>query len=76
MKQQINEFRGAYYFLSNFYSAPVTYRGLHFENNEAAFQAAKCPERMEDFCSLNPSEQRSSGARLNSEPIGNRSRML
>ena len=25
-----------------------------FENNEAAFQAAKCPERMLDFCNLTP----------------------
>ena len=50
----ISEFRGEYYFLSNFYLAPVTYNGMRFENNEAAFQAAKCPERMAEFCYLNP----------------------
>ena len=41
MGVSISEFRGEYYFLSNFYSAPVTYNGMCFENNEAAFQAAK-----------------------------------
>ena len=50
MGVSISEFRGEYYFLSNFYSAPVTYNGMRFENNEAAFQAAKCPERMAEFC--------------------------
>ena len=28
-------------FLSNFYSSPVTYEGLTYLNNEAAFQSAK-----------------------------------
>ena len=53
-----------YYFLSNFYSAPVTYNGMCFENNEAAFQAAKCPERMTEFCRLNPSEAKRLGRRV------------
>ena len=51
MGVSISEFRGEYYFLSNFYSAPVTYNGMCFENNEAAFQAAKCPERMTESSS-------------------------
>lgn len=54
MTESIDEFRGKYFFLSNFYSAPVEYQGYRFENNEAAFQAAKCPERMLDFCGLTP----------------------
>ena len=37
----INEFRGKYYFLSNFYEAPVTWNGITYQNNEAAFQSAK-----------------------------------
>lgn len=37
----INEFRGKYYFLSNFYSSPVTYEGLTYLNNEAAFNQQK-----------------------------------
>lgn len=36
---RINEFKGEYAFLSNFYSAPVEYKGQVFQNNEAAFQA-------------------------------------
>jgi predicted NAD-dependent protein-ADP-ribosyltransferase YbiA (DUF1768 family) len=63
MGVSISEFRGEYYFLSNFYSAPVTYNGMCFENNEAAFQAAKCPERMTEFCRLNPSEAKRLGRR-------------
>lgn len=42
MLRLINEFRGDYYFLSNFYNAPVTYEGITYKNSEAAFQAAKC----------------------------------
>lgn len=38
---QINEFRGDYAFLSNFYPAPVSYMGQTYANNEAAFQAQK-----------------------------------
>ena len=38
---KINEFRGEYYFLSNFYNADVTYQGVIYKNNEAAFQSAK-----------------------------------
>lgn len=37
----IGEFRGKYYFLSNFYEAPVTIDGITYQNNEAAFQAQK-----------------------------------
>lgn len=33
--------RGDYAFLSNFYPAPVCYRGNLYANNEAAFQAQK-----------------------------------
>ena len=62
----INSFKGKYYFLSNFYSAPVTYDGLTFQNNEAAFQAAKCikPELRKQFVNLNPSEAKRSGRRV------------
>ena len=37
----INKFEGKYEFLSNYYIAPVTYNGLTFQSNEAAFQAQK-----------------------------------
>lgn len=61
----INEFKKDYFFLSNFYSAPVVFEGVRYENNEAAFQAAKCPERRMEFCGLNPSEAKQLGRRVN-----------
>lgn len=39
--EKIDKFDGEYSFLSNFYDAPVWYEGLLYQNNEAAFQAAK-----------------------------------
>ena len=58
---QINEFRGDYAFLSNFYPAPVSYMGQTYANNEAAFQAQKTLSAREQrkFCIFrmhNPSE--------------------
>lgn len=58
------EFRGKYFFLSNFYSAPVTYLGKTFKNNEAAFQSAKCPERSNEFLNLSPSDAKRLGRRV------------
>lgn len=64
MGNTISEFKGKYFFLSNFYSAPVTYLGKSFKNNEAAFQSAKCPERSDEFLNLNPSEAKRLGRRV------------
>lgn len=68
MNNTIDEFRGEYFFLSNFYPAPVEYQGYQFQNNEAAFQAAKCPERMIDFCSLTPNRAKRLGRRVTLRP--------
>lgn len=59
----INEFRGKYFFLSNFYAAPVTYKGIKYRNNEAAFQAQKVSdfEKQKEFSNLNPSEAKKKG---------------
>lgn len=59
----INEFRGKYFFLSNFYEAPVTYKGITYRNNEAAFQAQKVRdfEKQKEFSNLNPSEAKKKG---------------
>lgn len=43
--KSIEQFRGEYFFLSNFYEAPVYYNGLLYYNNEAAFQAQKVLDR-------------------------------
>lgn len=68
MSNTIDEFRGRYFFLSNFYTAPVIYQGIRFENNEAAFQAAKCPERMTEFCGLTPNAAKRLGRRVQLRP--------
>ena len=60
----ISSFKGKYAFLSNFFSAPVEYLVYCFENNDAAFQGAKCPERMGEFCNLNPSLAKRLGRRV------------
>ena len=53
----IKEFRGQYYFLSNFYNAKVTWEGITYLNNESAFQSAKVTDydtRLK-FANLDPS---------------------
>ena len=62
----INEFRDDNYFLSNFYECPVTYDGLTYRNNEAAFQAQKCInlKDREQFTTLNSSEAKKLGRRV------------
>lgn len=60
---RIDNFRGKYYFLSNFFSAPILYEGLTYENNESAFQAMKCinPEYRKNFIGLDPSQAKKKG---------------
>lgn len=64
----ISEFTGDYFFLSNFYCAEVVYKGIRYQNNEAAFQAMKCPEMARSFSSLNPSEAKRLGRRVKLRP--------
>lgn len=63
---KISSFRDEYYFLSNFYEAPVTYNGLTYQNNEAAFQAQKTVDEKERilFTKMNPSEAKHAGRRV------------
>lgn len=60
----ISEFKDKYFFLSNFYNCDVEYNGYVFKNNEAAFQAMKCPERIQEFVNLNPSEAKRLGRKV------------
>lgn len=62
----IKEFRGKYFFLSNFYDFPVTYKGVTYLNNEAAFQAQKIldNEKREKFSHLCPSQAKLIGRRV------------
>lgn len=39
---KITNFRGKWFFLSNFYETKVTFEGLMYNNAESAFQAMKC----------------------------------
>ena len=62
----INSFRGKYYFLSNFYETPVTFDGITYRNNEAAFQAQKVlsKEEQTEFSNLNASEAKKLGRKV------------
>lgn len=66
----IDSFRNNYYFLSNFFNAPVTYEGITYQNNEAAFQAAKVLDKniRREFATLNPSEAKRKGRRVQLRP--------
>lgn len=59
----INAFRGEYYFLSNFFEAPVIYEGISYKNNEAAFQSAKVLDKSirKEFSLLDPSSAKRKG---------------
>lgn len=61
--EKITNFRGKYYFLSNFYEAPVEIWNLVFTNNEAAFQSAKLGTVAERgvFVGLLPSDAKKKG---------------
>lgn len=63
---KISEFRGRYDFLSNFYEAPVTYQGITYGSNEAAFQAQKASEEAErqTFSMMGPLEAKRKGRRI------------
>ena len=63
---KINSFRKEFYYLSNFYEIPVTYNGLTYQNNEAAFQAQKTLDEKErmSFTRMNPSEAKHAGRRI------------
>ena len=69
-KPTINCFRNEYYFLSNFWDAPVTYQGLTYQNAEAAFQAQKCvnPEEKPQFTALRSNEAKRLGRHVTLRP--------
>lgn len=62
---KIDNFNGEFRFLSNFYNAPVKYKGLTYQNTEAAFHAQKDEARASEFTELNPSEAKRLGRRVN-----------
>lgn len=50
----IDEFRGEYYFLSNFSESKIVINGITFINGESAFQSFKEIERQSEFANLEP----------------------
>lgn len=70
MTKSIDTFRGKYFFLSNFYNHPVEFQGLVYQNNEAAFQAAKVtsPEIRKQFVDLPPNEAKYLGRHVQLRP--------
>jgi ribA/ribD-fused uncharacterized protein len=67
---EILTFDGDNYFLSNFYMAPVKYKGLTYTNSEAAFQAQKClnPAEIAGFTTLEPGEAKYRGRNVDIRP--------
>lgn len=65
-EDSIIEFKGKYFFLSNYFECKVTFEGITYESSEAAFQAQKCKtadERIQ-FIGLNPSESKHLGRKI------------
>lgn len=67
-QEKIKQLRGPHYFLSNFYPAPVEIGGICYENNEAAFQAQKEPERAREFVHLPPNVAKQIGRPVELRP--------
>jgi hypothetical protein len=67
-EKKIDNFRGKYFFLSNFYERRVICFGFVFRNTESAFQAMKCPERMKEFCGLSASAAKVLGRTVQLRP--------
>lgn len=70
MDNVIDSFKGKYFFLSNFYIAPVVYDGLLYTNNEAAFQSAKCLNKKDRlrFTKIGPRQAKQIGRKVNLRP--------
>lgn len=66
----INSFRGEYFFLSNFYEAPVEYDGITYQSNEAAYQAQKCADKKdrEQFADASPGDAKRLGRKVHLRP--------
>ncbi|MGN1020539.1 MAG: NADAR domain-containing protein [Aristaeellaceae bacterium] len=66
----IRSFQGEYRFLSNFWDVPIAFRGLTYQNAEAAFQAQKCltEEEKLPFTALSPGKAKHLGRRVRLRP--------
>ena len=64
----IAKFEGQYFFLSNFFECPVTYKGITFTNTEAAFHSQKDTSRAIEFAHLDPSSAKKLGRKVTLRP--------
>lgn len=61
----IEEFRGQYKFLCNFYEGrPFEYKGMKFTNSESAFHSQKCLARSKEFEGLRPKKSKQLGRQV------------
>lgn len=62
----INSFRGEYYFLSNFYPTTIIYNNIKYTNAEAAYQSMKTEDKniRKSFSNLNGSQAKFKGKDL------------
>lgn len=67
---KIDNFMGAYAYLSNFYEVPVWYKGIMFKNSEAAYQAQKMlnPDDKFNFKYLSAKEAKKLGRKVELRP--------
>ena len=64
---QIDRFRGAHQFLSNFYESPIEFEGMEYRTVEHAFQAAKTldtAERSKIAAAASPTAAKRAGRRV------------
>ncbi len=64
MADAIEEFRGSYYFLSNFYECEFEFEGVRYKNSEAAFQAQKNLEHSGEFSELSAKDAKALGRKV------------
>lgn len=60
----INNFRGKYFFLSNFSDSKIILNDITFNNAEAAFQSFKNLTKQKQFVELNPSIAKRKGRHI------------
>ena len=62
----IDRFTDEYFFLNNFYESKVTFEGITYLNNEAAFQAMKTLDESErrSFAGLDPDSAKRAGRKV------------
>lgn len=62
----ISNFRGQYFFLSNFYPCKIKYDGLEYTCVESAYQSAKTKdvETRKQFCDLSAKDAKAKGRKI------------